>query len=102
MARDMYGAMIGPSAWTMTADWDARHVLLLFAMWAAMMTAMMLPSASPLVLLYAGALRTKGDARVRQQDLRARRRLRACMGAVQRHGYAFAADVGEAVPSSRR
>jgi predicted metal-binding membrane protein len=64
MARDMYGAMIGPSAWTMTADWDARHVLLLFAMWAAMMTAMMLPSASPLVLLYAGALRTKGDARV--------------------------------------
>jgi predicted metal-binding membrane protein len=33
-------------------------------MWAVMMTAMMLPSASPLVLLYAGALRTSGDARV--------------------------------------
>src|SRR6185369_10837137 len=64
MARDMYGAMEGPSAWMMTADWDVPHVVLLFAMWAAMMTAMMLPSASPLVLLYAGALRAKGDARV--------------------------------------
>jgi len=29
-----------------------------------MMTAMMLPSASPLLLLYAGALRTSGDAQV--------------------------------------
>ncbi len=29
-------------------------------MWAVMMTAMMLPSAAPLILLYAGALRT-GD-----------------------------------------
>jgi len=64
MALDMYGAMNGPSAWMMTADWDAPHMLLLFAMWAAMMTAMMLPSASPLVLLYAGALRSRGDAGV--------------------------------------
>ena len=31
-------------------------------MWAVMMTAMMLPSAAPLILLYAGALRTRGDA----------------------------------------
>jgi predicted metal-binding membrane protein len=61
MARDMYGAMLGPSAWMMTADWDVSHLLLLLAMWAVMMTAMMLPSASPLVLLYAGALRTSGD-----------------------------------------
>jgi predicted metal-binding membrane protein len=61
MARDRYGAMQGASAWMMTADWDAQHMLLLFAMWAAMMTAMMLPSASPLVLLYAGALRAGGD-----------------------------------------
>jgi predicted metal-binding membrane protein len=64
MGRDMYGTMQGASAWMMTADWDAAHVLLLFAMWAAMMTAMMLPSASPLVLLYAGALRASGDASV--------------------------------------
>ena len=64
MAQDMYGTMLGPSAWMMTADWDVPHLLLLWAMWAVMMTAMMLPSASPLVLLYAGALRTRGDARV--------------------------------------
>jgi predicted metal-binding membrane protein len=64
MARDMYGAMDGLAAWMMTADWDARHLLLLLAMWSAMMTAMMLPSASPLVLLYAGALRAGGDAGV--------------------------------------
>ena len=60
MARDMYGSMQGPSAWMMTAVWDLPHLVLLWAMWAVMMTAMMLPSASPLVLLYAGALRTRG------------------------------------------
>ena len=29
MARDMYGPMTGASAWMMTLQWDARHVLLL-------------------------------------------------------------------------
>jgi predicted metal-binding membrane protein len=57
MARDMYGSMTGPSAWMMTTDWDAPHLLLLFAMWAVMMTAMMLPSAAPLILLYGAAAR---------------------------------------------
>jgi predicted metal-binding membrane protein len=52
--------MQGPAAWMMTADWDAPHLLLLWTMWAVMMTGMMLPSAAPLVLLYAGALRTRG------------------------------------------
>jgi len=56
MAYDMYGRMLGASAWMMTANWDLVHLLLLWAMWAVMMTAMMLPSAAPLVLLYAGAL----------------------------------------------
>jgi predicted metal-binding membrane protein len=60
MARDMYGSMLGASAWMMTANWDLPHLVLLWAMWAVMMTAMMLPSASPLVLLYAGALRARG------------------------------------------
>ena len=60
MARDMYGSMHGPSAWMMTASWDAPHLVLLWAMWAVMMTGMMLPSAAPLILLYAGALRTRG------------------------------------------
>lgn len=67
MARDMYGTMLGSSAWMMTATWDAPHLLLLWAMWAVMMTAMMLTAAAPLVLLYAGALRTRGEARAGRQ-----------------------------------
>jgi predicted metal-binding membrane protein len=52
MARDMYGSMSGASAWMMTVRWDVPHLLLLWAMWAVMMIAMMLPSASPMLLLY--------------------------------------------------
>jgi predicted metal-binding membrane protein len=55
MARDMYGPMTGASAWMMTPVWDTAHLLLLWAMWAVMMAAMMLPSASPMVLLASGA-----------------------------------------------
>jgi len=51
MARDMYGSMTGASAWMMTPAWDAPHLLLLWAMWAVMMTGMMLPSAAPMILL---------------------------------------------------
>jgi predicted metal-binding membrane protein len=57
MARDMYGPMTGASAWMMTAVWDARHLTLLWAMWAVMMMGMMLPSASPMLLLYGGVAR---------------------------------------------
>ena len=52
MANDMYGAMTGASAWMMTPDWDVSHLLLLWAMWAVMMVGMMLPGASPMLLLY--------------------------------------------------
>jgi predicted metal-binding membrane protein len=52
MARDMYGPMTGASAWMMTAIWDVPHLLLLWSMWAVMMAAMMLPSVSPVLLLY--------------------------------------------------
>jgi predicted metal-binding membrane protein len=61
MARDMYGAMTGPSAWMMTARWDAAHTALLFAMWAAMMAGMMLPSAAPTLLVY-GMVARRDDA----------------------------------------
>jgi predicted metal-binding membrane protein len=63
MARDMYGAMTGPSAWMMTTVWDTPHVLLLLAMWIAMMAGMMLPSAAPVLLLYAGAVRHRSGNR---------------------------------------
>ena len=72
MARDMYGPMTGASAWMMTAHWDAPHLLLLWAMWSVMMTAMMLPSAAPLILLYGAAVRRSGQP-------------------VRRHTYALAA-----------
>ncbi|HET7696055.1 MAG TPA: DUF2182 domain-containing protein [Vicinamibacterales bacterium] len=58
MARDMYGPMTGASAWMMTPVWDAPHLLLLWAMWAVMMIGMMLPAASPLIML-AGAGRVR-------------------------------------------
>jgi predicted metal-binding membrane protein len=57
MARDMYGPMTGASAWMMTAVWDPWHLVLLWAMWAVMMVAMMLPSASPMLLLYGSVAR---------------------------------------------
>ena len=54
--------MTGASTWMMTPTWDAPHLLLLWAMWAVMMAGMMLPSASPLLLLYgAMARRSDGD-----------------------------------------
>lgn len=59
MARDMYGAMTGPSAWMMTGVWDGPHLLLLWTMWAVMMGAMMLPSAWPMVAMYAGLERRR-------------------------------------------
>ena len=61
MARDMYGAMNGPSAWMMTRVWDTRHVTLLAAMWIVMMIGMMLPSAAPMLLIYAGVLRSSPE-----------------------------------------
>jgi predicted metal-binding membrane protein len=57
MALDMYGPMTGASRWMMTTSWDAGHQFLLWAMWAVMMTGMMLPSAAPTILLYGAAVR---------------------------------------------
>ena len=57
MARDMYGTMTGPAAWMMTSTWDATHLALLWLMWAVMMAAMMLPSAWPMLTVFAGFAR---------------------------------------------
>lgn len=69
MAGDMYGQMTGASAWMMTAVWDTRHLALLWAMWAVMMVGMMLPSASPMLLLFASVARRSAptEARTSQQ-----------------------------------
>ena len=55
LSHDMYGPMTGASAWMMTPRWDVPHLLLLWLMWAVMMTGMMLPSAAPMILLVGGA-----------------------------------------------
>ena len=62
MARDMYGEMTGASAWMMTPRWDFTHQALLFAMWVVMMVGMMLPSATPTLLLYAGVIRKSPES----------------------------------------
>ena len=43
------GGMLMPMS---SGPWTLEHALLMFAMWAAMMLAMMLPSAAPMILLY--------------------------------------------------
>jgi predicted metal-binding membrane protein len=61
MSQDMYGPMDGWSGWRMTPAGDARYFVLMWAMWAAMMAAMMLPAASPTLLLYLRAARIRED-----------------------------------------
>jgi predicted metal-binding membrane protein len=63
MARDMYGPMTGASAWMMTVTWDTPRLVLLWAMWAAMMAGMMLPTLTPSLLLYARAVRNRDGLR---------------------------------------
>src|SRR5947207_12830594 len=67
MARDMYGPMTGAGAWMMTLHWDVPHLLLLWAMWTVMMTGMMLPSASPLIVLYGAAARRSAQRTATRQ-----------------------------------
>jgi predicted metal-binding membrane protein len=47
-------AMAGMDGWLMQpAQWSAAYAVLVFAMWWVMMVAMMLPSAAPMLLLFA-------------------------------------------------
>ena len=58
MASDMYGSMQGASAWMLTARWNLPFTLLMVGMWLAMMTAMMLPTAVPALLLFGLVVRS--------------------------------------------
>jgi predicted metal-binding membrane protein len=58
----MYGSMQGPSAWMMTARWNTPFTLLMIVMWVAMMTAMMLPSTVPTLLLFGLVVRSDPGA----------------------------------------
>jgi predicted metal-binding membrane protein len=48
--------MMAAMGMTMDMPWSAADVFFTFAMWAAMMVGMMAPSASPMLLLFAGSL----------------------------------------------
>lgn len=67
MSADMYGTMRGASAWAMTGAWDFPHLVLLFVMWVVMMTAMMLPSAIPMLSLYIGVVRRSDGQKLATQ-----------------------------------
>ncbi|MDR3416531.1 MAG: DUF2182 domain-containing protein [Nevskia sp.] len=58
-ALDMRGDMRGLAAWMMAPAHDARYAALLLAMWFVMMTAMMVPSAAPTLLLYGRVVRSQ-------------------------------------------
>lgn len=51
LALDM-GTPVAQLAMPMSADWSAGNVLAVWAMWAVMMVAMMLPSALPMILMF--------------------------------------------------
>lgn len=46
------------------APWTATDALMMFVMWAVMMAAMMIPSATQMILLHAAVLRKRGDGQV--------------------------------------
>lgn len=56
---DMYGGVDGLAAWMMQSTWDGRYFALMFVMWTVMMTAMMVPSAAPTILLYGTVVRAR-------------------------------------------
>lgn len=55
--RAMHAAMGMPEM----AAWGLAELVMLFVMWAVMMTGMMLPSAAPVIMLVIGTYRRRGD-----------------------------------------
>ena len=58
---DMGGAMGDTMLTARTTPWTATQFLLMFLMWAVMMVGMMLPSAAPMILLFATVNRRRHD-----------------------------------------
>ena len=59
----MGGAMPGGAMTMMLRSWTAAEAGLMFVMWATMMIAMMIPSATPVILLYARVYRGRNNER---------------------------------------
>ena len=64
MALDMGGDMAADGGAMMRIEaWSLTHGLLMWVMWAVMMVAMMVPSAAPMILIFARVDRSKGTGR---------------------------------------
>ena len=61
MAANMGGSMGDAMLNTRTTPWTATQFVLMFLMWAVMMVGMMLPSAAPMILLFATVNRPRRD-----------------------------------------
>lgn len=59
MDRSMSASMGGEMSMPQMVSWGAVDLLLLFVMWSVMMVGMMVPSAAPMVLLFAGVNRQR-------------------------------------------
>jgi predicted metal-binding membrane protein len=64
MSADMeHGRMMAEMGMTMDMPWSMADVCFTFAMWAVMMVGMMMPSAAPVILLFAAMHRGRGAQR---------------------------------------
>ena len=103
MALDMGGDMAaGSGAMMRMQAWSLGHGVLMWAMWAVMMVAMMVPSAAPMNphLRPGGPLQERRRAVCRHHALRAR--LRGGLGRVQRGRHGDAGGGCRARRCSRR
>jgi predicted metal-binding membrane protein len=62
MAADAAGAATAGMAMTAPAVWTPGYAVLMFFMWCVMMVAMMLPSAAPMILVFATVNRRQRDS----------------------------------------
>ena len=92
--------MAGMDGWLMQpAVWTPAYAVRIFAMWWVMMVAMMLPSAWPMLLLFARIGRKAQPARAAGADRALRRRLPARLGRLQRDGDRAAVGPGVRPPA---
>ena len=77
------------------AVWTRGYAALMFAMWWVMMVAMMLPSAAPMLLIFARVSRREQAAGGPGADRHLRRRLSLRLGRVQRGGGRAAVGAGD-------
>lgn len=61
MAQQMSAMLPEDASAPDSSAWGGAYFWMVFCMWATMMVGMMLPSATPVLLLYAGALRRSGQ-----------------------------------------